>query len=175
MQPDYEEAHLAFVDDLPEVGDSAPDFLLVDTELGERGLIEWRGERKLIVSVPAMDLPATRELLGLLRDHQATAAELKTLLVSLDTPFAIRRALDGSGLEEIIGLSAFRAPKFGEHYGIRIKAGVFMDMLALAAFVLDENNTVTWAGRASSLEEGLALEPLQRALGLDPVAEKDAT
>ena len=40
---------------LPTVGSSAPDFVLVDGELNNRSLADYKGKRKLLSIVPSLD------------------------------------------------------------------------------------------------------------------------
>ncbi len=174
MQADYEDRHLSFVGDMPEIGDQAADLMLVDTALNDRGLVEWQGLRKLIITVPTVDLDAVQTTLLELASMTQEAQDLAVLLVSADTPFTMLRFLRAAEIDNVIALSTIRSAGFSENYGVAIESGAFKGLLAFAAFVLDENNAVTWARRAPSLAAGLPAESLQQALGLQPPATEES-
>ncbi len=122
------------------VGDSAPDFELLDNDLKPVNLSGFRGKVCVISSVPSLDTPVcdmeTRrfnEEAGKLGDN------VSILTVSMDLPFAQKRWCGAAGVENVITLSDHREAKFGENYGVLIKE---LRLLARAIFVVDREGVI---------------------------------
>ena len=79
------------------------------------------------------------------RKFNTMAAEMANtvvLAISKDLPFAHARFCTTEGINNLIPLSAFRNPKFGEDYGVAITDGALAGLLARAVIVLDEKGKV---------------------------------
>ena len=77
--------------DLPAVDSIAPDFTLVDGELNDVSLGDFRGKSKLLNIVPSLDTPvcaaSTRKFNEVSSDYPDTVF----LTISADLPFAMKR------------------------------------------------------------------------------------
>lgn len=167
----YENKRYQTYGELPPVGSSAPDIMLVDTELNNVSLSRWSGKRKIINIFVSIDTDVCAksviEFSRLAEGHD----DIATLMVSYDLPFAHRRFLEQNRLANVNGLSAIRHAGFGENYGVLITEGPLTGMFSRAVVVLDENDTVV---HIEAIED-IATEPdyaaAFRALGVDIESE----
>ncbi|UEX90966.1 thiol peroxidase [Staphylococcus ratti] len=122
------------------VGDQAPDFKVVDTQLQEVTLAKFDGKKKLLNVVPSLDTGVcdqqTRKF-----NEQANDEDGFVLTLSLDLPFAQKRWCASNGLDNVITLSDYQNRSFGEAYGVLMDG---LQLLARSVFVLDENNKVVY-------------------------------
>jgi thiol peroxidase len=128
--------------ELPKVGATAPDFLLVGAGLADDSLASYAGKRKVLNIFPSVDTPTCATSV---RKFNAQANELDNtvvLCVSADLPFAQGRFCGAEGLENVKTLSTFRAPAFAESYGVAIADGPLKGLTARAVVVLDADNKV---------------------------------
>lgn len=127
---------------LPQPGQTAPDFRLVNKELSNKSLGDYAGKRKILNIFPSID---TSTCAMSVRHFNQTANALPNtavLCISADLPFAQSRFCAAEGLENVVTLSTMRGREFLENYGVAIKSGVLEGIAARAVVVLDENNKV---------------------------------
>jgi len=130
--------------ELPKVGAKAPDFLLVDGELQEKSLKDFKGKRMLLSFVPSLDTAvcslSTKKFNDALKSHP----EVVALVVSCDLPFAQKRMCSQEKVENIIPLSMMRNKNCAVDYGILIQDGPLAGLNARAIVVLDEQSQVIY-------------------------------
>lgn len=135
------------------VGQKAPDFTLVDNEMGVVSLADYAGMALALVSVPSIDTPTCAIET---RRFNAEAAKLgegvRILTISMDLPFAQKRWCGAMGIDKVQTLSDHRESSFGLGYGVLIKE---LRLLARAVFVVDKKGVVTY----SELVKEIADEP----------------
>lgn len=138
---------------LPEVGQAAPDFEVLDNNLTPVKLSSFKGKICIIASVPSLDTPICDIET---RRFNTEAAQLSPdtviLTISMDLPFAQKRWCGASGIDKVITLSDHRNAEFGAAYGTIIKE---LRLLARAVFVVDRNGIV----RLVQLVKEVAQEP----------------
>ena len=86
---------------MPEAGEGAPDFTLLDQDGSEVSLSDLRGETVVLYFYPRAETPGcTTQACGV-RDHRADyeAAGARVLGISPDSPGALRKFADNQGLE----------------------------------------------------------------------------
>jgi len=130
--------------ELPAVGSQAPDFHLVDVELGDRRLADYAGKKKLLNIVPSLDTPVCATST---KKFNATAAgrdDVVVLIVSADLPFAQGRFCSAEGTDKVIPLAMMRSRNFAKDYGVLIEDGPLAGITARAVVVIDENDTVVY-------------------------------
>ena len=66
------------------------------------------------------------------------------LAISKDLPFAHARFCTTEGIENVIGLSAFRNSTFAEDYGVALVNGPLAGLFARAVIILDEQGKVIY-------------------------------
>jgi thioredoxin-dependent peroxiredoxin len=123
-----------------KVGDAAPDFIVVGTDLKPVEFESFRGKTCIIYSVPSLDTPvcdiSTRHF-----NEEATklGSDTAVLVVSMDLPFAQARWCGAAGVQGVHTLSDHRQASFGQAYGVLMKD---LRLLARAVFVVDKQGIV---------------------------------
>ena len=130
------------------VGDTAPDFELVDTELKMRTLKEFRGKKGVLAFFVAASSPVCERELCAFRDSWKEISDLNAQVIGIsnDGPFANKAFAAQHNLE---------FPVLGDYTSRTIRDyGVLMpDLLHIkdynaakrSVFVIDENGIVTYA------------------------------
>jgi thiol peroxidase len=129
---------------LPAVGSEAPDFSLTDGQLADAGPDRYAGRRKLLSIVPSLDTGVCAASARRFNEAVSRLPNMVLLNVSADLPFAQRRFCESEGLSNVVTLSSFRSPSFGEDYGVRIMDGPLAGLLARAVVVIDEDGLVVY-------------------------------
>ncbi|HHQ42421.1 MAG TPA: thiol peroxidase [Chromatiales bacterium] len=128
--------------ELPPVGSQAPDFVLVDKDLNDRTLADFRGKKKLLNIVPSLDTPVCATSTKKFNDYAKGRDDVVMLVISADLPFAQARFCGAEGVDKVVPLSMMRSRKFAKDYGVLIIDGPLAGITARAVVVLDENDRV---------------------------------
>lgn len=130
--------------ELPPIGSKAPSFNLIDVDLNERALKEFRGRRKLISIVPSLDTAVCS--LSAKKFNQAIQShpEVVALVVSADLPFAQKRVCANENIANVKTLSLIRSKDFAKSYGVLIQDGPLEGLCARAVLVLGEDDTILY-------------------------------
>ncbi len=131
--------------ELPAVGSQAPDFKLVDKDLNDVSLADFKGKKKLLNIVPSLDTPVCATSTKKFNEFAAGRDDLVMLVVSADLPFAMARFCTGEGVDKVIPLSMMRDRNFAKDYGVLITDGPLAGITARAVVVLDEDDKVVHA------------------------------
>ena len=141
--------------ELPAVGSQAPDFRLVDADLNDRSLADYKGKKKLLNIVPSLDTPvcatSTKKFNAFAKDRD----DVVMLVIAADLPFAMKRFCTGEGIDKVIPLSMMRDRNFAKDYGVLITDGPLEGITARAVVVLDEHDKVIY----TELVPEIAQEP----------------
>ncbi len=129
---------------LPAVGSQAPDFVLVDKDLQNRGLMDYAGKRKVLSIVPSLDTSVCAASARKFNERVDAMPGAVVLMVSADLPFAQARMCGAENLNSIIPLSMMRSKDFAKDYGVLIQDGPLAGICARAIVVLNENNKVLY-------------------------------
>ncbi len=127
--------------DLPATGSTAPDFLLIGTDLSEKTLADFEGKKKILTINPSYDTPVCQVAARTFNERAASLDNVVVLVISPDLPFAQKRFCVAEGLEGVVPLSTFRGTFLGD-YGVEMVDGAMKGLAARAIVVLDENNKV---------------------------------
>ena len=130
--------------DLPAVGSTAPDFKLVDKDLGDKSLADFAGKKKLLNIVPSLDTPVCATSTKHFNTSMAGKSDAVALVISADLPFAMGRFCGAEGIENVVALSMMRSRSFAKDYGVLIEDGPLAGITARAVVVLDADNTVVY-------------------------------
>jgi thiol peroxidase len=131
--------------DLPAVGDKAPDFKLVNKELGDISLKEYAGKKKILSIVPSLDTPVCATSTKKFGDLAKEREDVVVLIVAADLPFAMSRFCTAEGVDNVVTLSMMRNRNFAKDYGVLIEDGPLAGITARAVVVLDADNNVLHA------------------------------
>jgi thioredoxin-dependent peroxiredoxin len=144
---------LTLIGNLPQVGQAAPDFEVLDNNLKPVKLSSFKGKICIIASVPSLDTPVCDiETRRFNAEAANMSSDIVILTISMDLPFAQKRWCGAAGIDKVITLSDHRNAEFGSAFGTIIKE---LRLLARAVFVIDKNGIV----RLVQLVKEVAQEP----------------
>ncbi len=95
-------------------GSSAPDFTLVDADLHDRSLQDYKGKKKLLNIVPSLDTPVCATSTKKFNEAAKSNDGVVMLIISADLPFAMSRFCTGENLDNVIPLAMMRSRNFAE-------------------------------------------------------------
>lgn len=137
----FKQELITLVGEQVKVGQTAPDFSVLDNDLNEVTLANYEGQKKLISVVPSIDTGVcdqqTRKF-----NEEAAQEDGVVLTISADLPFAQKRWCAANGLDNVLTLSDHKDLSFGKNYGVVMEA---LRLLARSVFVLDQNNKVVYS------------------------------
>ncbi|MFV1997207.1 MAG: thiol peroxidase [Acidiferrobacterales bacterium] len=141
--------------ELPGVGDTVPDFTLVDSDLNDVGLSDFAGKKKLLNIVPSLDTGVCATSTKKFNEEADKHTDTAILIISADLPFAQARFCGEAQTSKVVTLSMMRNRNFAKDYGVLIQDGPMAGICARAIVVIDENNRVLH----SQLVPEIAQEP----------------
>ena len=130
--------------ELPAVGSKAPDFRLTGADLSDVTLLDYDGNIKILTMTPSLDTGVCAASARRFNQEAGALDETVVLQISADLPFAQQRVCTSDGLSNVIPLSTFRSPAFGEDYGVVITDGPLAGLTSRAVVVLDQDNRVAY-------------------------------
>lgn len=130
--------------ELPATGQPAPSFTLVNQELKDVTLGDFKGKKKLLNIFPSIDTSVCAMSAKKFNEFAKGAGDTATLMISADLPFALNRYCQQEGLSSVIPLSMMRSKDFAKSYGLLITDGPLAGLAARAVVVLDENDKVIY-------------------------------
>lgn len=130
---------------LPKVGSKAPDFVLVDGDLNNVTLDNFKGKKKLLNIVPSLDTPVCAVSTKKFNEAAKSRKDTVFIIISADLPFAMKRFCTAEGVGNVIPLAMMRSRNFAKDYGVLIQDGPLSGITARAVVVLDADNKVLHA------------------------------
>lgn len=127
---------------LPQKGERASDFSLVNKDLKAMSLRDFAGRRKVLNIVPSLDTPTCQKSTRVFNEKASSMLNAVVLVISADLPFAMSRFCGAEGLNNVVTLSTFRDHSFHRRYGVDIVDSALEGLTARAVVVLDENDKV---------------------------------
>ncbi len=152
------------VGEFVKVGELAPAFKLVKTDLSLLELQSLKGKRVVLNIFPSLD---TGVCAASVRKFNKLASEMKNtvvLAISKDLPFAHARFCTAEGIENVVPLSDFRSPEFGKEYGVLMQDGPLCGLLARSVVVLDEAGKVLYTELVPEITQEPAYDKALAAL-----------
>ena len=141
--------------ELPAVGAKAPDFKLVNKDLGETGLADFAGSTLVLNIVPSLDTPVCATSTRKFNESAASLDNTQVLVISADLPFAQGRFCETAGIDKVTALSMMRNRNFAKDYGVLVVDGPLAGITARAIVVVDPQGTVKY----TELVPEIAQEP----------------
>ncbi|HJQ97127.1 MAG TPA: thiol peroxidase [Candidatus Polarisedimenticolaceae bacterium] len=123
--------------ELPKVGDSAPDFRLVGSDLKDVTLETHAGKTRILNIVPSLDTSTCAASTKKFNELAGGREDTVVLVVSADLPFAMKRFCSTEGLEHVVPLSMMRGRGFAKEYGTLIEDGPLEGICTRAVVVID--------------------------------------
>jgi thiol peroxidase len=130
------------IGDLPKVGGKAPALKLVDKDLNDVSLDNFKGKKKLLNIVPSLDTPVCATSTKKFNDFANARNDVAMLIISADLPFAQGRFCGAENTQKVITLSMMRDKNFAKDYGVLITDGPLAGITARAIVVIDESDKV---------------------------------
>ncbi len=144
------------------VGDTAPDFTVLDGEMNEVSLSSFNRKTVLISAVPSLDTPTCHaETLHFNEEAANLGGDSVILTISMDLPFAQNRWCQTNSANNILTLSDYRDAQFGEAYGVLIKE---LRLLARTIFVVDKKGVIRYIQIVKKIAEEPDYEDVFTAL-----------
>ena len=132
------------VGSMPKVGDNAPDFSLVKSDLSAVDLGSLGATTKVIVTLPSLDTPVCQTETRTFNEKAGALDGVEVLIVSSDLPFAQKRFCETEGLESVTACSDIRDRDFAARYGVAIGDGPLQGVMARAIVVVGADNKVLY-------------------------------
>ncbi len=132
------------IGDLPSIGSKAPNFRLVNSDLSDSTLEDFKGKKVILNIFPSLD---TDVCAASVRHFNKAASELENSVVlcaSMDLPFAHKRFCTTEGLDNVVTLSGMRNQDFGKDYGVLITDGPLAGLYSRAVVALNEDGEVIY-------------------------------
>ncbi len=125
-----------------DVGQAAPDAILVANDMSEKRLSDYRGQTVILSTVPSIDT-AVCDLETRTFNERAAAlpGDVVVLTVSMDLPFAQARWCGAHGIDRVVTLSDYKHRDLGERFGVRIRES---GLLARTVTVIDADGIVRY-------------------------------
>ena len=143
FKPGNEELIINTSGELPEVGNQAPDFTLVNGRLEDVSLKTYAGKKKILNIVPSLDTPVCAASARAFNEKADRCENTIILMVSADLPFAQGRFCEAEGLKEVTPVSTFRS-SFAKDYGVHIMDSMLAGLTARAVVIIDENDRIIY-------------------------------
>jgi len=128
--------------ELPQVGDKAPDFILVDSQLNDISLSTFKNMYKVLNIVPSLDTPVCQKSTRVFNEKINSIKDAVVLTISADLPFAMERFCSSESLTLIKSLSMMRSRNFAKDYGVLITDGPLKGITARAIVVIDKDDNI---------------------------------
>ncbi|MGB0368078.1 MAG: thiol peroxidase [Flavobacteriales bacterium] len=140
---------------IPEVGEIAPDFTYVQSDMVEKSLYDLEGLNKIILSMPSIDTGICALETKKFNEAVSKLDNTVCLAITKDLPFALKRFCGAEGIENLKAVSDFRYSDFANEYNVEMVNSPLKNLLARAVFVLDKKNKITYV----ELVEDIVHEP----------------
>jgi len=132
------------VGELPAIGSNAALFTLTNAELNEISFSDYAGKKVILNIFPSIDTGVCAESTRRFNTAANSLDNTVVLCISADLPFALSRFCGAENLSNVITLSTFRNPEFGDNYGVRIADGPIAGLMSRAVVIVDENGNVVY-------------------------------
>ncbi len=146
-----------------KVGDKAPDFRLLTTEMTEVGLSESEGRVRLLSVVTSLDTSVCDLQTQRFEDEAGKLKDVVIYTISMDLPFAQARYCGAHNITNLQTLSDHREASFGVAYGVLVKE---LRLLSRAVFIVDRDDIVRYVEYVKEItqhpEYDSALETLRK-------------
>lgn len=155
---------VATVGELPAAGTAAPSFTLVNKDLSEANMADFAGKRIVLNIFPSLDTPVCAASVRRFNLEASSIPDTVVLCISADLPFAHKRFCEVEGIENVVSLSVFRSPEFGNDYGVTITDGPLKGILSRAVVVVDKDGKVIHAEQVPEITQEPDYEAALKAM-----------
>jgi thiol peroxidase len=139
--------------DIVEVGSSAPNFVLVDSELNDVNLENFSGKNKILSIVPSLDTPVCQKSTKIFNEKVNDLDDTVMLIISSDLPFAMKRFCTSESLENVIPVSMMRSRNFAKDYGVLLIDGPLSGITTRAIVTISKDNKILHSELVSEIAD----------------------
>ena len=141
------------VGELPGIGTQAPPFELTRTDMSDVGLEDFASKTIVMNIFPSLDTSVCAASVRRFNKEASDLDDTIVLCISADLPFAHKRFCEAEGLADVIPLSVFRAPAFGDDYGVTITTGPLKGLLSRAIVIIDKSGKVIYTEQVPEIAQ----------------------
>ncbi len=141
------------VGDLPAVGSDAPGFTLTNSEMGDTSLADFAGKRVILNVFVAIDTGICAESTRRFNAAAGSLDNTAVLCISADLPPTLARFCGAENLDNVITLSTFRNPEFGQDYGLAVADGPLRGLASRCVIIIDENGKVVYTEQVPEIAQ----------------------
>jgi thiol peroxidase len=131
--------------ELPAKGSKAPDFHLVDGNLKDVRLADYKGKKKVLNIAHSLDTGVCATSMKVFNEAAPKHPDTVFLTITADLPFAQSRFCAAENIKNAIALSMMRSRNFAKDYGVLFTDGPLAGICARSIVVLDANDKVLHA------------------------------
>lgn len=132
------------------VGQKAPDFKLIATDLSEVELSHSSGKIRLLSVVLSLDTEVCDLQTQRFEQEAANFEDVVIYAISMDLSFAQARYCGAHNINNLKTLSDHREASFGRAYGVLIEE---LRLLSRAIFIIDQDDTVRYVDYVPEVTE----------------------
>ncbi len=129
---------------LPEVGSTAPDFILTKTDLSDISLKDFAGKKIVLNIFPSLGTPVCAGSIRKFNEKAAGIDNTEVLCISKDLPFAHKSFCETEGIENVVPAAEYKSTAFEDAYKVTIQDGPFTGLFSRAVVVIDETGKVVY-------------------------------
>ena len=141
--------------DIPQIGSSAPDFILVDSDLNDLSLSNYDGKNIILNIIPSLDTPVCQKSTKIFNEKASNLSDVIVLAVSADLPFAMKRFCSAESIESVKPMTMMRSRYYAKDYGVLLVDGPLSGITARAVVVINKDKKIIH----SELVQEIANEP----------------
>ncbi|TVR40703.1 MAG: thiol peroxidase [Cryomorphaceae bacterium] len=141
------------IGNLPQKGQTLPDFQLVRKDLSSVSAADFKGKRVVLNIFPSIDTGVCATSVRKFNEKAAHLNNTAVLCVSRDLPFAQARFCGAEGIENAETLSDFRTGEFGKAFGVEMTDGPLQNLHSRAVVVADENGVILHTEQVNDIVE----------------------
>lgn len=138
---------------LPEIGEKAPHFELLRSDLSVATLQDYKGKRVVMNIFPSIDTFICATSVKNFSEKVSELDNVVVLNISRDLPFAQERFKKDNKIENCENLSDFRERNFGKDYGLEMIDGSWEGLLSRVVIVLDENGKILHTEQVKDIDK----------------------
>jgi thiol peroxidase len=158
----YDGIPLTLVGRSIETNTCAPDFIVVNQDLGETGLRQYPDKIKVITFFPSLDNPVCDiQIREFNRRASTPDGGIVCIGISKDLPFAQKRFCETFNIKKVDLVSDYKYTSFGINYGVLIKE---WNLLARGVIIVDRENTIRYIQLVNEIIHQPDYEEAARAL-----------
>jgi thiol peroxidase len=121
--------------------------------MGETSLSDFTGKKVIMNIFVAIDTGICAESTRRFNTAAGSLDNTVVLCISADLPATQARFCGAENINNVITLSTFRSPEFGQDYGLTIADGPLRGLNARCVIIIDENGKVVYTEQVAEIAQ----------------------